>query len=63
MLRYLIANEYDGIEVLPERIERQNYAIGLPEGSPLRESINRVLLSLISQPEWEDTLFHYMGQR
>jgi ABC-type amino acid transport substrate-binding protein len=31
------------LELLPVRFQRQDYAIALPEGSPLRERINRLL--------------------
>jgi ABC-type amino acid transport substrate-binding protein len=62
ILRYLARNEYPGtLSVLTDRFLRQDYAIALPSGSALRESINQVLLKEISQPAWKDTLFHYLG--
>jgi len=48
-------------EVLPHRFERQNYAIGLQAGSPIRESLNRILLEKTVGPEWEELLFRYLG--
>lgn len=63
LLRYLATTEVQGkIEVLPITFERQDYGIALPAGSPLREPINRVLLDKIKRPEWQDTLYRYLGK-
>jgi len=63
ILRYLANEHYRGtIHVLPNRFERQDYGIGLPTGSPLREPINQALLKIISAPEWQEMLRHYLGQ-
>jgi len=63
VLRYLISNELDGtLQVLPQTFERQYYAIGLQQGSPLREPINRILVEKISKPEWQDVLEKYLGE-
>ena len=45
LLRYLINTQYNGrLQVLPGTFLPQDYAIGLPPRSVLREPINRVLL-------------------
>ena len=63
LLRYLATAEIQGkVEVLPTAFERQAYGIALPTGSHLRESINRVLLDKTRQPEWDDTLYRYLGR-
>ena len=63
ILRYLIkTGDYAGIRVLPRTFERQDYGIGLPAGSPLRERINEALLTLISSPDYQTTLHRYLGQ-
>jgi polar amino acid transport system substrate-binding protein len=63
LLRYMANSEYRGkVEVLPIRFERQDYAIGLPSNSPIRETVNRVLLRKIVQREWQDTLYRYLGE-
>ena len=63
VLRYLISNDLNGtLRVLPQTFERQYYAIGLPQGSELRERINRVLVQRISQPEWQGILQKYLGE-
>jgi ABC-type amino acid transport substrate-binding protein len=62
LLRYLIKKEFQGkLEVLPHTFYRQDYAIALPAGSPLREAVNRVLEHKIRESSWEDTLGKYLG--
>lgn len=62
IMRYLLAREYQGhIEILPQEFSRQNYAIGLPADSALREPINRSLLRHTDTPVWQDTLFKFLG--
>jgi ABC-type amino acid transport substrate-binding protein len=62
ILRYLVRTSGERLTVLPETFERQDYAIGLPEGSELREPVNRVLLEVIDRPAWQETLERYLGQ-
>jgi polar amino acid transport system substrate-binding protein len=63
ILRYLSAHEIPGVaHVLPYRFEVQHYAFGLPEGSRLREAINRVLLKKTLSPEWSAELEKYLDQ-
>lgn len=62
ILRYLINQNFKGtFEVLPNRLLRQDYGIALPQGSPLREIINRVLLQKIQEPFWQERLNQYLG--
>ena len=42
--------------------EMQNYGIALPENSPLREKINRVMLDILHTKEWEDIKYKYLGR-
>ncbi len=64
LLRHLVNTRYTGIlQVLPGTFLPQDYAIGLPPRSPLREPINRSLLQKISDPAWQNTLYRYLGQR
>ncbi len=63
LLRYLAITAFKGtIEVLPGTFDRQDYGIALPEGSALREPINRALLETIRSNEWQDVLYRYLGQ-
>lgn len=62
MLRYLVHENFQGeLQVLPRTFLHQAYGIALPEGSPLREPINRVLLQEIEKATWQDTLYRYLG--
>ncbi|MDO6565429.1 transporter substrate-binding domain-containing protein [Alteromonas sp. 1_MG-2023] len=63
ILQYLTKGKYeDSILILPEVIERQDYAIALPENSAQREKINTALLKVIETDEWQDILDDYLGQ-
>ena len=62
ILRYLANTRHRGkVIVLPERLERQDYGIGLPSGSKLREPINRVLLAVTRGQEWRALVNGYLG--
>lgn len=63
ILRYLVAERHgDSLQVLPHVLQRQDYGIALPPGSPLREAINRELLQVIRSPEWQQLLERYLGR-
>ena len=63
ILKYLTNEKFKGIvEVLPKMFERQDYAIALPSGSPLREPINHSLLEITRREEWQETLYKYLGR-
>jgi polar amino acid transport system substrate-binding protein len=63
LLKYLSRRDWPGrISVLPGTFERQAYAIVLPQGSPLREPLNRALLREIQGSGWEDTVASYLGR-
>lgn len=51
------------VTVLPDVIDRQDYSIGLPEGSQRREDFNTSLLRIINKPEWQETIDDYLGER
>lgn len=56
-------NEYDReLTVLKNNFQTQQYGLGVPSGSPLREQINRVLLTKLDEHKWHDLLFYYLGQ-
>lgn len=62
-LRYLIKQKFPGkLEVLPNTYSQENYGIALVNNSPLRKSINRVLLQTIRQQAWQETLYRYLGR-
>jgi polar amino acid transport system substrate-binding protein len=63
ILRYLISKHFKGrVQALPDRFERQDYGIGLPSKSPLRERINQIILRKITEPEWQRILNQYLGE-
>ncbi len=55
LLRWTISHRHAGeLATLPLILERQDYAIALPERSPLREDLNRALLERIASPRWAE---------
>ena len=61
ILRYLTAHELPGFaRVLPRQFELQHYGLALPDGSRLREDVNRLLLKITSEPKWQDILDRYL---
>ncbi len=61
ILRYQIARESrDALRVLPFTLERQEYAIALPTGSPLAEPINQTLLAIVQSDRWPKILDTYL---
>ena len=54
--------KFKSLTVLPYELEAQNYAFILVEESPLRESINRALLTVRMEAEWRDKQREYLGE-
>jgi polar amino acid transport system substrate-binding protein len=52
----------NAVLVLPNTFRHQDYGFALPEGSPLREAINRALLSEMTKERWQALLEHYVGE-
>lgn len=62
LLQYLANSEYAGeVNVLAETFKRQDYAIALPAGSPLRETFNQSLLDTISAEDWPVVVDGFLG--
>jgi len=62
LLIHLIKHNFEGdLEVLESRFELQDYGIAFPENSSLREPVNRAMLTIIHEPEWQKTLAKYLG--
>ena len=53
---------FESLTVLPYELEPQNYAFILKEDSPLRETVNRTLLSIRKQDEWREQVKVYLGE-
>lgn len=54
--------QFKSLTVLPYELEAQNYAFVLVEDSPLRENINRAMLSVRAQRQWREKLAEYLGE-
>ncbi len=62
-LRYESVHDYQfKIAVLPDLLVAENYALGLPDKSPLRDPINLALLRVLHGDAWRKILFTYLGQ-
>lgn len=62
ILQYLSTTQFeDNIYILAGEIERQDYAIGLPTNSPLREAFNEELLKVIESEAWKEIKDKYLG--
>jgi polar amino acid transport system substrate-binding protein len=54
--------QFESLTVLPYELEAQNYAFILAQDSPLREGINRALLTVRRQTEWRNKILQYLGE-
>ena len=54
--------QFKSLTVLPYELEAQNYAFILAEDSPLRERVNRALLSVRTQRDWREKIMEYLGE-
>ncbi len=64
LLKYLIKQDFSHtLHLVDTLFEHQQYGIAFPEGSPLREKVNRKLLTIIRSEEWRRTLNHYLGSQ
>jgi len=63
LLKYLTEHHFKNKLIVIDKIfEQQQYGIAFPEGSPLREPINRAMLKIIHKEEWQRVLKSYLGQ-
>ncbi|MGM0526484.1 MAG: transporter substrate-binding domain-containing protein [Pseudomonadota bacterium] len=64
ILRYSLRSQaLNNIRLLPDRVLPQDYGFVLPQGSALREPVNRELLKVIQSQAWRDSLGNYLGKR
>lgn len=54
--------KFKSLTVLPNELAAQNYAFILKQDSPLRERINRALLTERVQRDWRDKIREYLGE-
>lgn len=61
-LRYLIHREYRRqLEVLPFTFQREDCSFALPENSPIKEMIDRAILTEIQSEHWRALRARYLG--
>lgn len=48
--------------IVREPLVRNAMGIALPDDSPLREDVDRVLLGLVSEPKWQEAVYRYLGE-
>ena len=62
ILLHLSHQEYPKrTDVLSDTFERQDYAIAVPQDSPLRGPLNLALLRVIADDGWQTVLTRYLG--
>ncbi len=63
IMRYLAQHDLGGaVAVLPNVFEHQDYGFAIPDGSPLREELNRALLKELASDGWGQLLEKYLGK-
>ena len=63
ILRYTVRTEMGGtIQVLRGTFDHDDYGLIIPQGSRLREPMNRALLTVIREPGWQEVLRSYLGE-
>ncbi len=63
ILKYIAKEKSAGtVTILPTTFARQDYAIAIPQGSPLRETLNRVLEHEIRSQAWQEVIYHCLGR-
>jgi polar amino acid transport system substrate-binding protein len=64
IMQYIVKNRMQGaVVVLPGTFEQQDYALAFPEGSPLREPMNRELIAIKRSEQWKQLVYDYLGER
>ncbi len=62
VLKYLVRTEFPGrVHVLPEIFDHYSVGLAMPQGSPLREPVNRALLKIIDTDDWLRLKERYIG--
>lgn len=64
LLAWLVQQQFSSsITLLDMTFEPQNYAMAIPNGSPLRAALNIAILDATQSDWWRDTIFRYLGTR
>ena len=64
LLAWLIRQGFgSSLEMLDIDLDVQNYAFAIPDGSPLRRSIDRAVADATASEWWKEVTFRYLGAR
>ena len=62
VLKHIVKNDFPGrVHVLAGTFDHYYMSMGMPNGSPLREPINRALLKIMETDEWTRLVERYIG--
>lgn len=62
IIQYIAKHDLHGaVTVLPITFDRQDYGLALPDGSALREPLNRALLSELGKDTFRELIERYLG--
>ena len=62
VLKHIVKTDFPGrAHVLAGTFDHYFVSMGMPDGSPLRESINRALLQVMEKDEWDRLVERYIG--
>ncbi len=62
VLRYLARTDFAGrVRVLPNTFDQYFIKMAMPEGSPLREPLNRSMLEIVEEGDWKRQVRRYVG--
>ena len=62
VLKHIVKTDFPGrVHVLAGTFDHYYVSMGMPDGSPLREPINRALLKIMEKDEWNRLVERYIG--
>jgi ABC-type amino acid transport substrate-binding protein len=62
VLKHIVKTDFPGrVHVLAGTFDHYYLSMGMPNGSPLREPINRALLKIMEKDEWNRLVARYIG--
>ena len=62
-LKYMVKTQFPGqLKILSETFAHYFVSMGMPSGSPLRESINRALAKFMEKDDWSKLKERYLGR-
>jgi len=63
LLAWLIRKNFaSSLDMLDASLDVQNYAFAIPDGSPLRRTIDRAVADAVASEWWRETTFRHLGR-